>query len=62
MSDWIITIALVANVFVMACVCGELNDMKTKIGNVTQAKIEAHTQGWCDCLRCIDALKERKEE
>ena len=62
MMEWIITIALVMNIMVMACVCGELNDMKAKIGNVTQAKIEAHTQGWYDCLRCIDALKERKEE
>ena len=62
MMDWIFTVVIVLNVILLACVCAEMSKMHEEIGCVHDAEIKAHTQGWCDCLKCIDALKERKEE
>ena len=58
----ILSIAIVMNVFFLACVTAWLSKIYYQIGCVHDAEIRAHTKGWCDCLKCIDALNERKEE
>lgn len=60
--ELILSIALVLNVFFLACVTAWLSKIYDQIGCVHDAEIRAHTIGWCDCLKCIDALNERKEE
>lgn len=46
----------------LGCVTAWLSKIYDEIGCVHSAEIRAHTQGWADCLKCMDALKERKEE
>ena len=62
MIEWLLTIALVLNVMFLGFVTGQLSNIHREIGCVHDAEIKAHTKGWCDCLNCIDALRERKEE
>lgn len=62
MKELILSIALTLNVFFLGCVTAWLSKIYDEIGCVHSAEIRAHTQGWADCLKCIDALKERKED
>ena len=62
MIEWILTIVLVLNVFFIGCVVGWMSKIYSLIGSIHHAEIVAHTSGWADCLKCMDALKERKEE
>ena len=62
MIELILTVAIVLNVMFLGFVCGQLSNIYREIGCVHNAEIKAHTAGWCDCLKCMDALKERKEE
>lgn len=62
MIEMLLTIALVFNVMFLGCVTAWLSKIYDEIGCVHSAEIRAHTQGWADCLKYMDALKERKEE
>lgn len=62
MMELILTIALTLNVFFLGCAIAWMSKIYDEIGCVHSAEIRAHAQGWTDCLKCIDALKERKEE
>lgn len=62
MITLLLSIALTLNVLFLGCVTAWLSKIYGEIGCVHTAEIRAHTQGWVDCLKCMDALKERKEE
>lgn len=62
MKELILSIALTLNVFFLGCVTAWLSKIYDEIGCVHSAEIRAHAQGWADCLKCMDALKERKAD
>ncbi len=62
MIELLLTIALVLNVMFLGFVTGQLSKIYSMIGCVHDAEIKAHTQGWVDCMKCMDALEARKEE
>ena len=62
MITLLLSIALTLNVLFLGFVTAWLRKISDQIGCVHSAEIRAHAQGWTDCMKCIDALKERKEE
>lgn len=62
MIELLLTIVLVLNVMFLGFLAGQLNKIYNMIGCVHDAEIKAHTLGWVDCIKCMDALKERQEE
>ena len=62
MIELLLTIVLALNVMFLGLLMGQLNKIYNMIRCAHDAEIKAHTQGWVDCIKCMDALEERKEE
>ena len=58
----ILSIAIVMNVFFLACVTAWLSKIYDQIGSIHQAESKAYTRGWDDCTRALRDLRNVQRE